>query len=99
MPPLKRLSVVQEKGQVTIPTEIRKKLGLKKGDRVSFVETDRGVLISPQEVVALDALEKIGQLLKENGLTLEELMASGRETRGQLIKEKYDEKYDLAEDE
>ncbi|MBI1801677.1 MAG: AbrB/MazE/SpoVT family DNA-binding domain-containing protein, partial [Chloroflexi bacterium] len=69
MPPLKRLSVVQEKGQVTIPTEIRKKLGLKKGDRVSFVETDRGVLISPQEVVALDALEKIGQLLKENGLT------------------------------
>jgi AbrB family looped-hinge helix DNA binding protein len=54
--PVLRLSVIQEKGQVTIPTDIRKRLGLKKGDRVSFIETEQGVLISPQEVVAIDAL-------------------------------------------
>jgi hypothetical protein len=36
MPDLK-LSVIQAKGQVTIPAEIRKKLGLKQGDLVAFV--------------------------------------------------------------
>ncbi len=87
--PALRLSVVQEKGQVTIPTEIRKKLGLKKGDRVSFIETEKGVLISPQEVVALEAMETIGNILKKQGLTLEDMMERGREMRGQIIKEKY----------
>jgi AbrB family looped-hinge helix DNA binding protein len=59
-----------DKGQVTIPAEIRKKLGLKKGDLVAFVETEEGVLISPQEVIATQALDQIGQALKEKGVTL-----------------------------
>jgi len=65
-----KLSIAQEKGQVTIPAEIRKKLGLKKADYVAFVETDQDVLISPQEIVAQEALDEIGQILKEKGLTL-----------------------------
>jgi AbrB family looped-hinge helix DNA binding protein len=76
--------VVQEKGQVTIPAEIRKKLGLKKGDLVAFVETEQGVLLSPQEVIASEALDQVGRILREKGLTLEELMESGREIRGKL---------------
>jgi antitoxin PrlF len=84
-----KLSVVQEKGQVTIPSEIRKKLGLKKGDLVAFVETEQGVLISPQEVIAAESLDQIGQILREKGLTLEELIESGREIRGKLVEEEY----------
>ena len=83
--PAPKLSVVQEKGQVTIPVEIRRKLGLEKGDLVAFVETEQGVLISPQETIAMDALDRIGKVLKEKGLTLEELMESGREIRGKLL--------------
>lgn len=47
---------VQEKGQVTIPRQIRKKLNLKRGDLVVFVETDAGVLVKPASVVASDEL-------------------------------------------
>jgi antitoxin PrlF len=47
---------VQEKGQVTIPRQIRKKLNLKRGDLVVFVETDAGVLVKPASVIAEDAL-------------------------------------------
>ena len=83
------LSVVQEKGQVTIPAQIRKKLGLKKGVLVAFVETERGVLISPQEIIAMQALDKIGKALKDKGITLEELIKRGRETRGKLLKRDY----------
>lgn len=84
-----KLSTVQEKGQVTIPAEIRKKLDLKKGDLVAFVETEDGVLISRQEVVALKALREIGKSLKEKGITFEELMTSGRDIRGDLLEEMY----------
>ena len=47
---------IQEKGQVTIPRQIREKLKLKRGDLVVFVETDAGVIVKPAEVVATDEL-------------------------------------------
>jgi antitoxin PrlF len=85
-----KLSVVQENGQVTIPAEIRRKLGLKKGDLVAFIETEDGVLISPREVVAMKALDKLGEMLEGQGISLEELIDSGRDIRGEIAKEKYD---------
>jgi len=84
-----KLSKVQKKGQVTIPIEIRENLGLKEGDLVAFIPTEDGVLISPQSIVAMRSLEQIGHALKEQGITLEELIESGRDIRGELIKEKY----------
>ena len=80
---------VQEKGQVTIPLEIRQKLGLKKGDLVTFVETETGVVIKPAEVIVTEALDQIGRALRERGITLEELIESGREIRQQIYNEKY----------
>ncbi len=77
---------MQEKGQVTIPTEIRKKLGLKRGDLVAVMETPEGVFITPQQVVATKALDSIGNILKEQGLSLGELTASGAQIRNQLSK-------------
>lgn len=82
-------SVIQEKGQVTIPASIRRKMGLKKGDLIAFIETDEGVVITRQEVVALDLLKEIGDSLKAKGITLEELLEDGRDIRGDLLKEMY----------
>ena len=56
---------------------------------MAFVETENGVLISPREVVALEALRRLGESLKAKGITLEELMESGREIRGELLEEMY----------
>jgi AbrB family looped-hinge helix DNA binding protein len=83
------LSVIQEKGQVTIPANIRRKMGLKKGDLIAFVETDEGVMIARQEVVALDLLKEIGDSLKAKGISLEELLEDGRTIRADLLKEMY----------
>jgi antitoxin PrlF len=85
----RKLVRVQDKGQVTIPTEIRKKLGLKRGDLVAVVETPDGVFITPQQALATKALESIGNILKEQGLSLEEVISSGRELRTDLLKETY----------
>jgi AbrB family looped-hinge helix DNA binding protein len=80
---------VQEKGQVTIPQEIRKKLDLKKGDMVIFVETDAGVVIKPAEIVVTEALDEIGRTLKERGISLGDLMELGRDIRSEMIEEEY----------
>ena len=80
---------VQEKGQVTLPASVRKRLGLKKGDLVAFVETPQGVLITPQVVVATRALAEIGDVLREQGLSLDEMIESGREIREEVFREQY----------
>jgi antitoxin PrlF len=85
----RKLVRIQEKGQVTIPTEIRKKLGLKRGDLVAVMETPEGVYITPQQVVATKALDSIGEILKEKGLSLDTLIAQGRDIRSDLLQETY----------
>jgi antitoxin PrlF len=85
----RKLVRIQEKGQVTIPTEIRKKLGLKRGDLVAVMETPEGVFITPQQVLATKAFESIGEILKEKGLSLEEVIASGRQIRTAILQEAY----------
>lgn len=87
--PQPKLVRIQEKGQVTLPADVRRKLGLKKGDLVSVAETEDGILITPQEVMANKLLDQIGDALRERGLTLDELIESGREIRGKIVQEKY----------
>jgi AbrB family looped-hinge helix DNA binding protein len=85
----KKLVSVQEKGQVTLPVEVRRQFGLKEGDLVAASATSEGVLITPQEAVATKALDALGAMLREQGLSLHELIDSGREIRGELITERY----------
>jgi AbrB family looped-hinge helix DNA binding protein len=84
-----RLAVVQKRGQITIPIDLRRKMGIEEGGIVAFVETEDGLLLSPRKALALDALNRIEQALGEQGITLDDLIESGREIRGQLLKEEY----------
>ena len=52
------LAKVTTKGQVTIPIAIRKRLGVKNGDKLLFVDRPEGVfMVNP----TMMALEKIGR--------------------------------------
>src|SRR4051794_21700573 len=84
-----KLVRIQEKGQVTLPAAVRKQLGLKKGDLVAVVATAEGVLITPQEVIVTRALDQIGEILGEQGVSLEELIEAGRDGRDELVRERY----------
>jgi AbrB family looped-hinge helix DNA binding protein len=45
MPPS---STISSKGQVTVPIEVRHRLGLRQGDRVEFVFEDGRTILRPQ---------------------------------------------------
>jgi AbrB family looped-hinge helix DNA binding protein len=81
--------VIQENGQVTLPLAFRKKYGLKKGDAVVFKEIEGGLVIDARETLALKLLDEIGDVLEQKGISLDELIESGRETRQALYDEKY----------
>jgi AbrB family looped-hinge helix DNA binding protein len=42
-------STISSKGQVTVPLEIRRRLGLKEGDRVEFVVEGEHTIIRPAQ--------------------------------------------------
>ena len=86
---MNKIARVREKGDITIPKALRQKWGISPGDLLGFEETERGLLITRREVIATDTLDEIGKILRENGVTLDEWLASGREIRGQLIAEEY----------
>ena len=63
-------SSVTTKGQVTIPIELREKLGIKPGDRVGFVDEGGRIVLQRQET----AIETVFGIVKAGkGVTLEQI--------------------------
>jgi len=85
---LKRITAADD-GTLTIPSEVREALGAKPGAEYVLLETEQGVLLTTRVKIMNWALDSIGEELRANGVTLEELIASGREIRKDLLWEMY----------
>ena len=85
----RRLVRVEVDGQVTLPADVRGKLGLKRGHLVSVVETEDGLLLTSETLIAARDIDRTEAELRAQGLSLDELIDSGRQIRGDLIKEQY----------
>jgi AbrB family looped-hinge helix DNA binding protein len=90
---------VQKRGQITIPSDLRAEFGIEPGDQVAFVRTPDGILITTledQKVVRLRRLlAEMKSILQEQqevdgkSYSLEELIESGRDIRGEILMEKH----------
>ncbi len=80
-----KVSKVQKKGQVTIPVEIREKLGIEEGDFVAFEDTEHGVMLKPQAVFSRQDLGKIEAALREQGFSMEEYLNFAQRLAGEPI--------------
>jgi AbrB family looped-hinge helix DNA binding protein len=47
------LAKITSKGQITIPVDVRRKLGVKKGDKILFIEEDGKIYILNSSMEAL----------------------------------------------
>jgi len=74
---------VTRKGAVTIPAEIRRKYGLKKGSRVKFIETDEGILLVP--IIPLEDLFGVDRDVKE---TVYQMIRELQEERRKVSEER-----------
>lgn len=84
-----RMVRILANGQVPLPDGVRQRLGIREGDVVSVRETADGILITSREVAVHRALDRMGDALREQNLSLDDLIESGREERAKLVREEY----------
>ena len=76
---------VQEKGQVTIPSNIRRRLKLKKGDLVTFVATENGVVMKTLDLAANDLLGVLEKKLLVKGISLNNILDRAQNMSGEAL--------------
>lgn len=62
-------SNVTQKGQITVPSDLRKELGIKAGGKVRFTRKGRGVLVEAIDEPEVDSLFGILKAPKGFGVT------------------------------
>ena len=60
------LAEIRGRSQITIPSEIIKKLGISEGDKFEIMEKDGGIFLCPVIVYPKDKIAKIAKILKES---------------------------------
>jgi antitoxin PrlF len=75
-------ATITSKGQVTIPKPVRDALGVEAGDRIDFVDTDKGFLIVPVKR-DLKALRGMFKGRRKKPATIEEINAAIAEMGGE----------------
>ena len=72
---------MQQRGSVTIPTEIRKRYQLDEGDPLTLVDLGEGIFISPKRSVLPKLVGEIEKIRLKYNVTLEELIQGVSEQR------------------
>ena len=71
---------VSSKGQIVIPREIRKKLGMKGGEKLLVLTCDGDIVLRKAKEVSLDDLgERIDRVVKEEHIDVDKLVAEAVE--------------------
>ena len=60
------LAEIRGRSQITIPSEIIKKLGISEGYKFDIMERDGGIFLCPVVVYPKDKIAKIAKILKES---------------------------------
>ena len=84
-------------GQITIPEQIRKKLNLKTGDKIAFVEKNNDVsIMNSSAAISIAALKKLqlameGEAEKAGIMNEDDVIALCAEVRRELYKKYYED--------
>ena len=71
---------VSSKGQIVIPREVRKKLGVKSGEKLLVLTRDGDILLRKTKEVSIDEIaERIEKVTKEECIDVDKLVAEAVE--------------------
>jgi bifunctional DNA-binding transcriptional regulator/antitoxin component of YhaV-PrlF toxin-antitoxin module len=83
---------IKSRGQLTIPKKVREISQLEEGQVVSIIPIGDSVIITPRRLELDEARRQIRKILKESGLSLEDLLVGLKEERETLYRETYGKK-------
>ncbi|MDR2946227.1 MAG: AbrB/MazE/SpoVT family DNA-binding domain-containing protein [Candidatus Adiutrix sp.] len=81
------LAKITVRGQITIPIEIRKKLGVKDGDKVVFIEESGRIIMENAAMIALKNAQNAfaGEAERLNLKTEQDVVDMVKEVRRELL--------------
>ncbi|NTV80180.1 MAG: AbrB/MazE/SpoVT family DNA-binding domain-containing protein [Candidatus Aminicenantes bacterium] len=82
-------SQIRERGQLTIPKEIREKGALYDGEAVTIIPVGDSILVTPKKLGLDEARREIRKLIKRAGITLDDLLDGLKEERAKQYEETY----------
>lgn len=80
---------LRERGQITLPAQLREELGVDAGDFFTIVKVDSYVVMTPKRLMVSEVASQLEQLLAEKELTLDDLMNGLEDERARLFEEQY----------
>ena len=80
---------VRERGQFTIPAEIRRQMGIEEGDVFSLIQLGDTLIATRKKLVTPEIARAIEALMQEEGVTLGDLLDGLHEQRKTYVREKY----------
>jgi AbrB family looped-hinge helix DNA binding protein len=80
---------VRERGQFTIPAEIRRQMGIEEGDVFSLIQLGDTLVATRKKLVAPEIAKAIESLMQEEGVTLGDLLEALDKQREVYVREKY----------
>ena len=80
---------IKARGQLTIPKKLRKLSHLEEGQMVSIIPVGDAVLIAPRRIELEEARRQVRRILRESGLSPEDILAGLADERETLYKEVY----------
>ena len=80
---------IWERGQLTIPREIREKTGLNEATMVSIFSVGTSLIITPKKLLRLSLSKEIAESMKQQKITLKQLLSDLKKQRITYNKQKY----------
>ncbi len=80
---------LRERGQLTIPYEYRKELGIGKEDVLNVLKIGDVLILVPKQLAGDVVSRKIEAAIKKKGLTLDNLLKNLRDQRKKYSRETY----------
>lgn len=81
-------ATMRQRGQITLPADVRLSLGLKPGDSLTLEVQDGSLVLTPSRQRALDARKAIHEAFLRAGITEEELLEDLRRSREEITRER-----------
>lgn len=83
---------IKSRGQLTIPKKIREASHFEEGEKISIIPVGNSIILTPKRLELDDARKQLRKILKDSGVSVEELLSGLKEEREHLYKERYGKK-------
>jgi AbrB family looped-hinge helix DNA binding protein len=80
---------LRQRGQITVPQEVRKQLNMRDGDTLALVQVGSTLLLTPKRPVVPLLADRIVELMEAEGVTLADLLIGLKEERAAIYQERW----------